>query len=68
MHRTADAFRHDAPGEDAPRSESWPDATPGADAPPSPAFTGCRSFRLARDAVDHYDGRFEYWDAGTETA
>ena len=67
MHRTADALRHDAPGEDAPRSESWPDATPGADAPPSPAFPGCRSFRLTRDAVDHYDGRFEYWDAATET-
>ena len=30
-------------------------------------FPGCRSFRLARDAVDSYEGRFEYWDAATET-
>ena len=68
MNRTADALRHEAPRADTPRSESWPDATPGTDAPPSPAFPGCRSFRLTRDAVDHYDGRFEYWDAATETA
>ena len=31
-------------------------------------FPGCRSFRLTRDAVDTYDGRFEFWDAATETA
>ena len=68
MNRTADALRHHAPREEAPRSESWPDATPGAAAPRSPAFPGCRSFRLTRDAVDQYDGRFEYWDAATETA
>ena len=76
MHRTAealrhealrhdtprnDALRHDAPPEDAPRSESWPNATPGTDAPPSPSFPGCRSFQLTRDAVEHYEGRFEYW-------
>ena len=53
MNRTADALRHDAPREDAP---------------PSPSFPGCRSFQLTRDAVDHYEGRFEYWDAATETA
>ena len=78
MHRTADALRHDAPRKDAlrhdappaeaPRSESLADAPPGTDAPPSPRFPGCRSFQLTRDAVDHYDGRFEYWDAATETA
>ena len=78
MHRTADALRHDTPRKDAlrhdarpaeaPRSESLADAPPGTDAPPSPRFPGCRSFQLTRDAVDHYDGRFEYWDAATETA
>ena len=31
------------------------------------AFPSYRSFRLTRDAVDTYDGRFEYWDAATET-
>ena len=73
MHRTTDALRHDGPGHDAPpaeapRSESLVDALAGMDAPPSPRFPGCRSFQLTRDAVDHYDGRFEYWDAATETA
>ena len=68
MHRTADALRHDAPREDAPGSEPVGDAPRGTDAPLSPTFPGCRSFQLTRDAVDHYDGRFEYWDAATETA
>ena len=44
-------------------------AAPGpAAGPDSPVFPGCRSLRLTRDAVDTYDGRFEYWDAATETA
>ena len=78
MHRTADALRHDTPRNDAlrhdarpaeaPRSESLAGAPPGTDAPPSPRFPGCRSFQLTRDAVEHYEGRFEYWDAATETA
>ena len=59
MHRTADALRHDAPRGDTPRR---------TDAPPSPSFPGCRSFQLTRDAVDLYEGRFEFWDAATETA
>ena len=77
MHRTADALRHDTPRRDAlrhdarpagaPRSESLADTPPGTDGPPSPRFPGCRSFQLTRDAVEHYDGRFEYWDAATET-
>ena len=53
---------------DTPRSAP-PSAKRASDDPPqSPAFPGCRSFRLTRDAVDTYDGRFEYWDAATETA
>ena len=39
-----------------------------AEAPHPPAFPGCRSFRLTRDAYEAYDGRIEYWDAATETA
>ena len=33
-----------------------------------PEFPGCRPVRIPRDAIDDYDGRFEYWDAKTETA
>ena len=33
-----------------------------------PEFPGCRPVRITRDAIDDYEGRFEYWDAATETA
>lgn len=35
---------------------------------PAPEFPGCRSFVLRREALETYDGRFEYWDGDTETA
>ena len=62
MHRTKD--RHEGrviphTFDRAPVSVASP--------PASPAFPGCRSSRLTRDAVDRYDGRYEYWDAATET-
>ena len=61
MARTTDRLPPPAPaGERRPV-----DAPP---APVSPAFPGCRSFRLTRDAYERYDGRVEYWDAATETA
>ena len=31
-------------------------------------FPGCRSVRIPRHEIAEYDGRFEYWDADTETA
>ena len=31
-------------------------------------FPGCRPVRVTRDAIEDHDGRFEYWDAKTETA
>ena len=31
-------------------------------------FPGCRPVRITRDAIEDHDGRFEYWDAKTETA
>jgi hypothetical protein len=34
----------------------------------TPEFPGCRPVRIARDAIDDYEGRFEYWDSRTETA
>ena len=37
-------------------------------AEPAPEFPGCRPVRVTRDAIDDYQGRFEYWDAETETA
>ena len=36
--------------------------------PAAPDFTGCRPFRLTKEDVETYEGRFEYWDADTQTA
>ena len=35
---------------------------------PAPEFPGCRPLFLGRDEVGTYEGRFEFWDAATETA
>ncbi len=35
---------------------------------PALAMTGCRPVRVRRDEIADYDGRYEYWDAKTETA
>ena len=35
---------------------------------PAPEFPGCRPMFLGRDEVGTYEGRFEFWDAATETA
>ena len=34
----------------------------------APEFPGCRPITIRRDEVDTWDGRFEFWDAATETA
>ena len=36
--------------------------------PAGPEFPGCRPFRLTKEDVEAYEGRFEYWNADTETA
>ena len=36
--------------------------------PAAPEFPGCRPFRLTKEDVEAYEGRFEYWNADTETA
>jgi len=36
--------------------------------PAGPEFPGCRPFRLTKEDVEAYEGRFEYWSADTETA
>ena len=33
-----------------------------------PELPGCRPFRLTKEDVETYEGRFEYWNADTETA
>ena len=38
------------------------------DAQTAPEFPGCRPITIRRDAIATYEGRFEFWDAGTETA
>ena len=35
---------------------------------PAPEFPGCRTITIRRDEVATWDGRFEFWDADTETA
>ena len=40
----------------------------GAAEPAPPEFPGCRAVRMTRDAITDFEGRFEYWDAATETA
>ena len=40
-------------------------ATP-VEAPPE--FPGCRPIRLTRDDLEDFEGRLEYWEAGSETA
>ena len=53
-----------------PEAHPW---TPiSASRPPAsarePDLPGCEPFPLPADAVDDYDGRFEFWDRRTETA
>ena len=36
--------------------------------PQAPEFPGCHPVRIARDAIDDCELRFEYWDADTEIA
>ena len=44
-------------------ADAWPGVVES-----TPEFPGCRLVRITRDAIDDYDGRFEYWDEATETA
>ena len=34
----------------------------------APEFPGCRQVHISREDIGTYDGRFEYWEAETETA
>ncbi len=63
------ASRPAAAGSAAARAPGTPPASPRPDfAEPVPEFPGCRPVRITRAAIDDYEGRFEYWDAETETA
>ena len=35
---------------------------------PAPEFPGCRAVTITREAIATYEGRYELWDAETETA
>ena len=45
-----------------------PGAVPSGLAEHAPELPGCRPVRITRAAIDDYEGRFEVWDAATETA
>ena len=46
--------------------EAAPDVAPRAYGPED--FPGCESFHLPESALEHYEGRLEFWDGATETA
>ena len=56
------------PAAAAPASGPPPGAARSGLAEHPPEFPGCRPVRITRDAIDDYEGRFEVWDAATETA
>ena len=70
MVRCSMASRRPAPAGFAEGAAAGP--APGAARPdvvePTPEFPGCRPVRITRAAIDDHEGRFEYWDAATETA
>ena len=35
---------------------------------PAPEFPGCRTITIRRDQIGTHEGRFEFWDAASETA
>ena len=35
---------------------------------PIPEFPGCQPVRITREDIETYEGRYEFWDAATETA
>ena len=52
-----------------PEAHSWTpiSASPAPASAREPDLPGCEPFPLPADAVDDYDGRFEFWDRRTET-
>ena len=50
----------------APRRDDAPPARPARYGPED--FPGCESFYLPANELEHYEGRLEFWDGGTETA
>ena len=73
MPRPADAeiVTYDSPHGRAARQEGGAGGGRPASLirpPAGPEFPGCRPFRLTKEDVEAYEGRFEYWDADTETA
>ena len=57
-----------------PGPDRWPASQPPRDgraalpARPAPEFPGCRTVTITREDIADYEGRFEYWEAETETA
>jgi len=55
-----------SPALPARRRGDAPPARPAAYGPED--FPGCESFHLSASAIEHYEGRLEFWDGDTETA
>ena len=57
------------PGPDPrPSSRAQRDVQAVRSAHPAPEFPGCRAVTITREDIATWEGRFEYWDAQTETA
>ena len=57
------------PGPDPRRTErARREVHPAHPTRPAPEFPGCRAVTITREDIADYEGRFEYWEAETETA
>ena len=67
---TEGATRAAHPPGPGPRRTGRPhrEVHPARPARPAPEFPGCRAVTITREDIADYEGRFEYWDAQTETA
>ena len=54
--------------QDPLSAEEFPQIGPEQDDGVDFGFPGCRPIRISRNEIGDFEGRFEYWDAQTETA
>ncbi len=54
--------------QDPLSAEEFPQIGPEQDDGVDFGFPGCRPIRILRNEIGDFEGRFEYWDAQTETA
>ena len=70
MHKDTDTATAARPYPQHPGEATQPAHRPfpGRSPTTTPEFPGCRPMPLRHRDLDHYEGRFEYWDRDTEIA